>query len=256
MPKYGEHLDISYRNMAFLDNTATNTGSALYFYRYENTPVAFKHLTVANNTGGDGAMIYQMMGNAYFTNDPVQRDDRYQDVQPDVRTGSVLRYVSTSTATASSWGLTDLSPITATLPLLPMAITSRRHPQRSMRRRCRGNPRYRRAAAPMGTAPDLGRRKPYSLSLTGVQASKVAGEPSGRSTTQSECAAVDLPGTAIAIPFAYNAAGTAPAVTAYTLEDFFPTVLDLVGVSTPSGLSHVRGPHTPLDRARSPSRAG
>ncbi len=134
VPKYSEHLDISYRNMAFLDNTATNTGSALYFYRYENTPVAFEHLTVANNTGGDGAMIYQMMGNAYFTNTILYSGTiGIKMYSPDVTLDHVLRYdVLTPTATASSWGLTDLSPITATLPLLPMAITSRRHPQRSM----------------------------------------------------------------------------------------------------------------------------
>lgn len=261
VPKYSEHLDISYRNMAFLDNTATNTGSALYFYRYENTPVAFEHLTVANNTGGDGAMIYQMMGNAYFTNTILYSGTiGIKMYRPNVTLDHVLRYdVLTPTATASSWGLTDLSPITATpafaadgyhLTAASAAVDA--GVGAGVTLDIDGQPR------PMGTAPDLGAdESPYSLSLTGVQASKVAGEPQWKVYYTG----LNVPPSTYLeqpylIPFAYNAASTAPAVTAYALEDFFPTALDLVGVSTPSGLSYVREDHTLRWTGQSPMLPG
>lgn len=264
VPKFSANLRIAYRNMVFLDNTATTTGSALYFYRFENTPVPFEHLTVANNTGGDGAMIYHMMGNAYFTNTILYSGTiGIKMHSPSVVLDHVLRYdVLTPTATASSWGLTDLSPITATpafaadgYHLTSVSAAVDAGVDAGIAHDVDGEPR------PRGTAPDLGAdESPYSLSPTGVQALKLAGEPQWKVYYTGIIVLNVPPSTYLEqpylVPFAYNASSTAPSVTAYALEDFFPTGLDLADVSTPSGLRYARDGNTLRWTAQSPMLPG
>jgi len=245
IPRYSASLDIAYRNTAFLDNTATGTGSALYFYRYSNTPVSFEHLTVANNTGGDGVMVYHMMGRAFYTNTilysgtiGIKRQNDY------VTLDHVLRYdVLTPTLNASTWGLTDLSPITGTpgfaadgyhLTAASAAVDA--GVEAGVYNDIDGQPR------PLGTAPDIGAdESPYSLNASGVQASKVASTPqwrvyyTGLNVPPSTYLQQDY-----MIPFAYYAPNTAPQVTSYALHDTFPASLELLAVSSPPGLNYAR----------------
>lgn len=244
VPKYSDNLNITYRNMAFLDNTATSAGSALYFYRYSSTPVRFEHLTVANNTGGDGTMIYHMMGKAFYTNTilysgtiGIKRQNDY------VTLDHVLRYnVLTPTLNAGVWGLTDLLPITGTpafaadgyhLTAASAAVDA--GIPTGIPHDIDGQPR------PLGSAPDIGAdESPYSLS-GGVQASKIASAPqwkvyyTGINVPPSTYLQQDY-----LIPYAYYATATAPQVTRYALHDTFPASLDLLSVSSPPGLSFAR----------------
>lgn len=245
VPKFSDNLNITYRNLVFLNNTATATGSAIYFYRYANTPVTFAHLTVANNTGGDGAMIYHMMGKAFFTNTILYSGTigikRHSDT---VTLDHVLRYnVITPTANASNWGLTDLSPITATpafaadgyhLTNASAAIDA--GPPAGVSDDVDGQPR------PLGTAPDIGAdESPYTLGPSGVQVSKLADEPRWRVYYTG----LNVPPSTYfeqtyLIPFANHGVNTAPPVTAYALQDQFPAALDLTAVENPANLAFTR----------------
>lgn len=243
IPRYSANLQIAYRNMAFLDNTVTGTGSALYFYRYNSSPVRFEHLTVANNTGGDGVMINHMMGNAFYTNTILYRGAigiaRRND---NVTLDHVLRYdVLTPTLNLGSWGLTDLAPIsgkpafaadgyhlTAASAAVDAGIAT------GVINDIDGEPR------PLGNAPDLGAdESPFSSSASGVQVSKLAGTPewkvyyTGVNTPPSTYLQQDY-----LIPYAYYAPESAPAVTSYAIQDLFPASLELESVSSPPGLTY------------------
>ncbi len=243
IPRYSANLQIAYRNMVFLENTVTGTGSALYFYRYNSSATPFEHLTVANNTGGDGAMIYHMMGNAFYTNTIlcdgtigiVRRNDN-------VTLDHVLRYnVLTPTLNTSSWGLTDLAPISGApafandgyhLTAVSAAVDA--GAATNVIHDIDGQPR------PLGTAPDVGAdESPYSAGGSGMQISKLASEPEWK---------VYYVGTNVPpstylqqeylIPFSYLAPSSAPLVSSYAIQDVFPANLDLVSVSSPQGMTH------------------
>ncbi len=242
IPKYSANLNIAYRNMAFLDNTATSTGSAIYFYRYSSTPVPFEHLTVANNTGGDGAMITHMMGRAFYTNTILYSGTIGIKKQNDyVTLDHVLRYdVLTPTVNATTWGLTDLSPITATpafaadgyhITAASAAVDA--GIEAGVYTDIDGQPR------PLGSAPDIGAdESPYSLS-SGVQVSKIANTPEWKVYYTG----INVPPSTYLqqeylIPYAYYAPSTAPHVTTYAIQDTFPANLELFSVSTPPGLTY------------------
>ncbi|HNT22879.1 MAG TPA: right-handed parallel beta-helix repeat-containing protein [Anaerolineales bacterium] len=243
IPKFSPNLNIAYRNMVFLENTVTGTGSALYFYRYENSAVPFEHLTVANNTGGDGAMIYHMMGNAYYTNtilyDGMIGISRQHDY---VTLDHVLRYdVLTPTLNAGSWGLTDLAPITGTpafaadgyhLTAVSAAVDA--GAATDLVHDIDGQPRK------LGSAPDIGAdESPYSTGGSGMQISNLASIPEWKVYYTG----VNVPPSTYLqqdylIPFSYLAPGNAPLVTEYTIEDNFPASLDLVSVSSPQEMAY------------------
>jgi len=241
IPKYSANLRIAYRNLVFRENTATTSGSALYFYRYTSTPVTFQHLTVANNTGGDGTMIYHMMGKAIYTNtilaDGVIGIKRQNDT---VTLDHVLRHnVITPTLNANTWGLTDRAPLTGApafaadgyhLTASSAAIDAGAATQ--VTTDIDGQPR------PLGNGPDVGAdESPYSANVNGVQVSKLASPPEWRVYYTG----VGVPPSTYLqqeylIPFAYYAPPTAPQVRSYTLQDRFPADLDLESTTNPAGL--------------------
>lgn len=244
-PKYSTNLNITYRNMAFLDNTATGTGSAIYFYRYPKTPVTFAHLTVANNTGGDGAMIYHMMGSATYSNTILYKGDiGIKMHSPSVTLDHVLRHdILTPTVAETTGGLTDLSPITGS----PAFAADGYHLTRSSAAVDAGvdlgiisdidkNPR------PMGTAPDLGAdESPYAVSSSGVTATMLASNPSWKIYYTG----VNVPPSTYLeqnylLPYAYFAGQDASAIESYTITNDFPSELDLAEVTSPENMTYSR----------------
>jgi len=244
IPKFSANLRISCRNLVFLDNTAATSGSAIYFYRYTPTAVPFEHLTVANNSGGDGTMIYHMMGKAYYTNTILYSGTIGIKRQNDIVTlDHVLRYdVLTPTLNVTTWGLTDLSPITGTpafaadgyhLTAASAAVDA--GIATSVTHDIDNQPR------PLGSAPDIGAdESPYSLT-GGVQVSKLASAPewkvyyTGFNVPPSTYLQQEY-----LIPFGYYASSTAPQVTSYAIEDTFPASLELAAVANPPGLTYAQ----------------
>lgn len=245
IPQFSDNLNITYRNTVFLNNTVTGTGSAIYFYRYRNTPVTFAHLTVANNTGGDGAMIYQMMGNTFFTNTIMYSGTigikRHADY---ITLDHVLRYdVITPTLNAGTWGLTDLSPITG-----PPAFTADGYHLTAASAAVDAgvdmgvisdideDPR------PLGAAPDLGAdESPYTSSGNGVEANLLASDPVWKIyfTGENQPPSTYLENNYL-IPYAYYAASEAPVVSSYTITDNFPAELYLANVTSPENMTYSR----------------
>lgn len=241
IPQYSANIKINYHNMAFLENTVTGVGSAIYFYRYSNTPVSFTHLTVANNTGGDGSMIYQMMGNTFFTNTIIYSGTIGIERQHDyVTLDHVLRYdVITPTLNAGAWGLTDLSPITG-----PPAFAADGYHLTAESaavdagidigeiRDIDDDPR------PLGAAPDLGAdESPYTSGGSGVEAKLLSSDPvwkiyyTGINTPPSTYLE-----NSYLIPYAYHAASGSPVVSNYTITNNLPVELDLIDVRSPENL--------------------
>ena len=171
-PQYSENLNITYRNLAFLDNTATSIGSGLLIYRYAAAPVNFTHLTLAGNHGGDGAMASVFMGRVNFTNTILYSGTtgiKLMNGGP-VRLDHVLRY---DIITPTVGSMTDFSPITAT----PAFAADGYHLTNTSAAIDAGVEAgvyddIDAAPRPLGTAPDVGAdESPYSLALNGMQAS-------------------------------------------------------------------------------------
>ena len=243
-PEYSVNLNITYRNLAFLDNTATGTGSAILFRRYADTPVAFEHLTLAGNSGGDGAMVYHVMGKVTYTNTILFNGSiGIKKNSGTVALDHVLRY-DVVTPTLPLWGtILDTAPVTASpafaadgyhLTVASAAVDA--GIPTGVVRDIDGNPR------PLGTAPDIGAdESPYSANTSGIQVAKLAGAPqwkvyyTGGNVPPSTYLEQEY-----LIPFAYYAPNTAPAVTSYALHDIFPADLELALTTTPQGLSYSR----------------
>jgi predicted outer membrane repeat protein len=238
---HGGDLNIIYRNMALRRNTATNRGSAIYFYRYTNLWVNFKHLTITDNTGGEGSMFYMLGGRVSLANSILAngaigiRDGGWLTLT------NVLRYNVVTPTLVVAGIISDITPLT-------------------------GNPAFKadgyhigslsaaldagidtgviddidNAPRPLGSAPDIGAdESPYSSLQNGVQASLLASAPVWKAYYTGEGVP---PSTYLEqvylIPFAYYAPTLAPPVTSYMIEDTFPTALNLSETNNPSDLTY------------------
>jgi hypothetical protein len=243
-PEYSENLNITYRNMAFLGNTATSTGSGIFIRRYAKPPMDFKHLTLSGNTGGDGAMVYVVMGRVNFTNTILYSGTVGVKVNSGpVRLDHVLRYNVITPTAGLSWALQDTAPITAPpafaadgyhLTNASAAIDA--GPGAGVSDDIDGQPR------PLGTAPDIGAdESPYTLAPNGIQASKLADDPRWKVYYTG----LNVPPSTYfeqtyLIPFAYHGVSTAPPATAYAIQDQFPAALNLAAVENPADLAFTR----------------
>ncbi len=258
-PEYSVNLNITYRNLAFLNNTATGTGSAILFRRYANTPVTFEHLTLAGNTGGDGAMVYHVMGKVTYTNTILFNGIiGIKKNSGTVTLDHVLRY-DVVTPTLPLWGtILDTAPITAPpafaadgyhLTAASAAVDA--GIDAGVSNDIDGQPR------PLGSAPDIGAdESPYSL-VSGMQASKIANAPEWKVYYTG----INVPPSTYLqqeylVPYAYYAPSTAPQVTTYAIQDTFPANLDLFSVSSPPGLIYVQDDATVSWHSQAPLLPG
>ncbi len=241
-PEYSENLNISYRNMAFLDNIATGTGGGIFIRRYASTPIAFKHVTLAGDHGGDGAMVYVVMGKVTFANTilysgtvgikvnsgPVVLDHVLRDDVVTPTLGLWYPLQDTNPITASPAFAADGYHLTSASAAVDAGIDA------GVVDDIDGEPR------PLGTAPDLGAdESPFALSASGMQVTKLADVPAWKAYYTG----INVPPSTILeqsylIPYVYNVSATAPHVISYTIRDVFPQVLDLVSTATPQGLSY------------------
>lgn len=233
---FSEQLAIRYTNLALLDNQATGTGSGIYFHKYANSPVAFNHLTLSNNTGGDNAMVYVVMGKVQFNNTilhdgiiGIKKNSGTVSLDHTLRDGVI-------TPTLALWGsIPDLDPITGSVAFAADTYHLTRYSAAvdagvdlGVIDDIDGEPR------PRGTAPDVGAdESAYSLADSGMQAAKLAGTPHWKVYYTG----INVPPSTILeqdymIPYAYNTANSSVQVTSFTIRDDFPENLELEETSS------------------------
>ncbi len=236
--QYSVDFTIQYQNMVFLHNTASSKGSAIYFYRYANTWVNFDHLTISNNTGGDGTMIYEIMGKINLRNSILANGDKgVYDQAGYLGLYNVLRYDVTVPYEAG-WviPIPDENPVSGD----PAFNSDGYHLSAQSAAVDAGadigvvgdidqEPR------PLGSAPDLGAdESPYTSGGSGVDARLLSSDPqwkiyyTGSNVPPSSYLEINY-----LIPYTYFADDDEPAVSQYTITDQFPAELSLDEVTSP-----------------------
>lgn len=236
-PTYSDLFNLSYRNMVFLDNTATTTGSAIYYYVYASPVRTWSHLTLSGNHGGDGAAIFVMMGKSTWSNSIIHNSPVGFAVHSNW--GVTLDHVLRSAVTTPTVGApTETSPLSGNpafqadgyhLSWNSAALDA--GSASGVIDDVDGNPR------PMGTAPDVGAdESPYSSAARGVQASMQASVPEWKVyyTGVNVPPSTYLEQTYL-LPYAYYAPAGASAVANFSIRDELPAGLRPTTVtSTPT----------------------
>lgn len=232
-PIFSTNLRISYRNMAFVNNTASNQGGAIYFHRFAHDTTPFDFLTLANNPDSSGAMIYHVMGNVVYTNCILaDAEVGFYRNSDSVTFDHVLRH-NVTTPFSSPWALpfTDTAPVEGD----PKFAADGYHLQRgsaaidtgvatSVIDDIDGEPR------PRGHGVDIGAdESPYAFAESTIQASLLASTPRWRVTHTG----VNVPPSTYLeqqymIPYGNYTAETEPAIASYTITQELPAELALV----------------------------
>ncbi|MDO8836947.1 MAG: right-handed parallel beta-helix repeat-containing protein, partial [Vicinamibacterales bacterium] len=252
-PTYSVNLNISYRNMALVDNTATTRGSGICYYVYAKTIRTFTHLTLSGNHGGDGSAIYIVMGASTWSHSIIANSPVGVGVNSGylVTFDHVLRHHLDSFTVGGT--IVDNSPLTGDpafksdgyhISSTSAAIDAA--PGSGIIEDIDNNPR------PMGTAPDLGADESgYSLSANGVQATKLAAAPEWRvyHTGVNAPPSTRLEQTYM-IPFGHYGTTDAPAVTSFAITDDIPSALTPTALNNPMDLDYSVSGSTSTWRSR------